>query len=44
VRIYHPKENEEGVVETDGSDGEGSRAEQAETESSKSLAKEEREH
>ncbi|GFT11868.1 hypothetical protein NPIL_80961, partial [Nephila pilipes] len=27
VRIYHPRERDEGVVETDGLDGEGSRAE-----------------
>ncbi|GFS71877.1 hypothetical protein NPIL_194971 [Nephila pilipes] len=35
------KEKDEGVVETDGLDGEGSRAEQVETEGSKSLAREE---
>ncbi|GFT81703.1 hypothetical protein NPIL_189941 [Nephila pilipes] len=29
VRIYHPRETVEGVVETDGLDGEGSRAEQS---------------
>ncbi|GFS92321.1 hypothetical protein NPIL_374831 [Nephila pilipes] len=42
VRIYHPKERDECVVETDGLDGEGSRAEQVETEGSKGLAKEKR--
>ncbi|GFU29372.1 hypothetical protein NPIL_98811 [Nephila pilipes] len=41
VRIYHPRERDEGVVETDGSDGEGSRAEQVECEYSKGLAREE---
>ncbi|GFT83445.1 putative RNA-directed DNA polymerase from transposon X-element [Nephila pilipes] len=41
VRIYHPRERDEGVVETDGLNGEGSRAEQVETEGSKSLALEE---
>ncbi|GFT62358.1 hypothetical protein NPIL_589311 [Nephila pilipes] len=35
VRIYHPRERDEGVVETDGLDGEGSRAEQVESEYSK---------
>ncbi|GFT74941.1 hypothetical protein NPIL_290261 [Nephila pilipes] len=35
------KERDEGVVETDGLDGEGSRAEQVETEGSKGLAREE---
>ncbi|GFS84856.1 hypothetical protein NPIL_321251 [Nephila pilipes] len=41
VRIYHPRERDEGIVETDGLDGEGSRAEQVETKGSKSLAREE---
>ncbi|GFU60991.1 hypothetical protein NPIL_498981 [Nephila pilipes] len=41
VRIYHPRERDEGVVETDGMDGEGSRAEQVESEYSKGLDKEE---
>ncbi|GFU37168.1 hypothetical protein NPIL_136351 [Nephila pilipes] len=41
VLIYHPREKDEGVVETDGLDGEGSRAEQVETEGSKGLAREE---
>ncbi|GFT41029.1 uncharacterized protein NPIL_437791 [Nephila pilipes] len=41
VRIYHPRERDEGVVETDGLDGEGSRVEQVETEGSKGLAREE---
>ncbi|GFT62750.1 hypothetical protein NPIL_627631 [Nephila pilipes] len=41
VRIYHPGERDEGVVETDGLDGERSRAEQVETEGSKGLAREE---
>ncbi|GFS93688.1 hypothetical protein NPIL_176251 [Nephila pilipes] len=35
------KERDEGVVETDGLDGEGSRVEQVETEGSKGLAREE---
>ncbi|GFS30847.1 hypothetical protein NPIL_70881, partial [Nephila pilipes] len=41
VRIYHPRQRDEGVVETDGLDGEGSRAKQEETEGSKGLASEE---
>ncbi|GFS82691.1 hypothetical protein NPIL_278291 [Nephila pilipes] len=41
VRIYHPRERDEGVAETDGLDGERSRAEQVETEGSKGLAREE---
>ncbi|GFU37223.1 hypothetical protein NPIL_189181 [Nephila pilipes] len=41
VRIYHPRERDEGVVETDGLDGEGSRAEQVETEGRKDLVSEE---
>ncbi|GFT27314.1 hypothetical protein NPIL_311991 [Nephila pilipes] len=41
IRIYHPRERDEGVVETDGLDGEGSRAEQVETEGSKGPAREE---
>ncbi|GFU42962.1 uncharacterized protein NPIL_190851 [Nephila pilipes] len=41
VRIYHPRERNEGVMETDGLDSEGSRAEQVETEGSKGLAREE---
>ncbi|GFT62791.1 hypothetical protein NPIL_292241, partial [Nephila pilipes] len=41
VRIYHSRERDEGVMETDGLDGEGSRAEQVETEGSKGLAREE---
>ncbi|GFY44823.1 hypothetical protein TNIN_374501 [Trichonephila inaurata madagascariensis] len=41
VRIYHPRERDEGDVETDGLDGEGSRAAQVETEDSKGLAREE---
>ncbi|GFT44763.1 hypothetical protein NPIL_174881 [Nephila pilipes] len=40
VRIYHPRERDEGVVETDGLDGERSRAEQVEIEGSKGLARE----
>ncbi|GFT90839.1 hypothetical protein NPIL_367621 [Nephila pilipes] len=40
VRIYHPRERDEGVVETDVLDGEGSRAEQVEIEGSKGLARE----
>ncbi|GFT69217.1 hypothetical protein NPIL_690551, partial [Nephila pilipes] len=38
VRIYHPRERDEGVVETDGLNGEGSRVE---SEYSKGLANEE---
>ncbi|GFS89902.1 hypothetical protein NPIL_64221 [Nephila pilipes] len=41
VRIYHSRERDEGVVETDGWDGEESRAEQVESEYSKGLAREE---
>ncbi|GFS95917.1 hypothetical protein NPIL_109601 [Nephila pilipes] len=41
VLIYPPRERDEGVVETDGLVGEGSRAEQGETEGSKGLAREE---
>ncbi|GFT00218.1 hypothetical protein NPIL_524301 [Nephila pilipes] len=41
VRIYHPRERDEGVVEADGLDGDGSMAEQVETEGRKSLAREE---
>ncbi|GFU01374.1 hypothetical protein NPIL_171171 [Nephila pilipes] len=41
VRIYHPRERDEGVVDTDGLDVERSRAEQVETEGSKGLAREE---
>ncbi|GFS61135.1 hypothetical protein NPIL_60131, partial [Nephila pilipes] len=41
VRIYHPRESHEDVVETDGVNGEESRAEQVETEGSKGLAREE---
>ncbi|GFT39601.1 hypothetical protein NPIL_560451 [Nephila pilipes] len=41
VRIYHPRERDEGVVETNGLGGEESRAEQVETEGSKGLASEE---
>ncbi|GFS42215.1 hypothetical protein NPIL_643821 [Nephila pilipes] len=41
VRIYHPREREEGVLETDGLDGEGARAEHVETKGSKGLAREE---
>ncbi|GFU11677.1 hypothetical protein NPIL_439051 [Nephila pilipes] len=41
VRIYHLRERDEGVVETDGFDGERSRAEQVESEGSKGLASEE---
>ncbi|GFT44969.1 hypothetical protein NPIL_649991 [Nephila pilipes] len=41
VRIYYPRERNEGVVDTDGLEGEGSRAKQAETEGSKGLAKKE---
>ncbi|GFT17836.1 hypothetical protein NPIL_150681 [Nephila pilipes] len=41
VRIYHPRERDEGAVETDGLDDEGSRAEQVETEGSKGLARKE---
>ncbi|GFT88453.1 hypothetical protein NPIL_596771 [Nephila pilipes] len=40
VRIYHPRQRDEGVVETDGLHGEGSRAEQVESEYSKGLARE----
>ncbi|GFS75057.1 hypothetical protein NPIL_173101 [Nephila pilipes] len=40
VRIYHPRERDEGVVETNGLDGEGSRVEQVETEGIKGLARE----
>ncbi|GFT00683.1 hypothetical protein NPIL_550931 [Nephila pilipes] len=42
VRIYYPRERNEGVVDTDGLDGEGSRAEQVEIEGSKGLAREKR--
>ncbi|GFU11055.1 uncharacterized protein NPIL_422531 [Nephila pilipes] len=42
VRIYHPREGDEGVVKTDRLAGEGSRAEQVETEGSKGLAREKR--
>ncbi|GFT31416.1 hypothetical protein NPIL_562661 [Nephila pilipes] len=41
VDIYHPRKRDEGVVETDELDGERSRAEQAETQGSKGLAREE---
>ncbi|GFS40598.1 hypothetical protein NPIL_128491 [Nephila pilipes] len=41
VRIYHPRERDEGVEKTDGLDGERSKAEQVGTESSKGLAREE---
>ncbi|GFS75047.1 hypothetical protein NPIL_576041 [Nephila pilipes] len=41
IRIYQPREIDEGVVETDGLNGEGSRGEQVETEGSKGLAREE---
>ncbi|GFS83642.1 hypothetical protein NPIL_362161 [Nephila pilipes] len=41
VRIYHPRKRNEGVVETDGLDSEGSRAEKVEIEGSKGLAREE---
>ncbi|GFU01142.1 hypothetical protein NPIL_669221 [Nephila pilipes] len=40
VRIYHPRERDEGGVETDGLNIDGSRAEQVETEGSKGLARE----
>ncbi|GFS70015.1 hypothetical protein NPIL_62931 [Nephila pilipes] len=40
VRIYQPRERDEGVVETDGLNGERSRAEQVESEYSKGLARE----
>ncbi|GFU22325.1 hypothetical protein NPIL_263561 [Nephila pilipes] len=39
VRIYHLRERAEGVVETNGLNGEGSRTEQVETEGSKGLAR-----
>ncbi|GFS65662.1 uncharacterized protein NPIL_322031, partial [Nephila pilipes] len=42
VRIYHPRERDEGIGETDGLDSEGSRAEQVEIEGSKGLAREKR--
>ncbi|GFU58453.1 uncharacterized protein NPIL_323141 [Nephila pilipes] len=41
VQIYHARERDEGVVETDGLNGEGSRTDQVETEGSKGLAREE---
>ncbi|GFT01136.1 hypothetical protein NPIL_191141 [Nephila pilipes] len=41
VRIYQPRERDEGGVETDGLNGERSRTEQVETEGSKDLAREE---
>ncbi|GFS98619.1 hypothetical protein NPIL_342331 [Nephila pilipes] len=41
VQIYHPRERGEGVVETDGLNGERSRAELVETEGSKGVASEE---
>ncbi|GFS35430.1 hypothetical protein NPIL_79661 [Nephila pilipes] len=41
VRIYHPRQRDEGVVEIDRLDGEGSKAEQIETEDSKGLARDE---
>ncbi|GFU03892.1 uncharacterized protein NPIL_469161 [Nephila pilipes] len=41
VGIYHPRERDENVVETDELDGEGSRAEQVETEGSNGLSQEE---
>ncbi|GFT17718.1 hypothetical protein NPIL_104361 [Nephila pilipes] len=41
VRIYDPRERDEGVVETDGLEGERSRTEQVETEGSRGLAREE---
>ncbi|GFT03543.1 hypothetical protein NPIL_203491 [Nephila pilipes] len=40
VQIYHPRESDEGVVQTDGLDNDGSRGEQVETEGSKGLARE----
>ncbi|GFU36840.1 hypothetical protein NPIL_220601 [Nephila pilipes] len=39
VRIYHPREWDEGIMETDGLNGERSRAEQVETEGNKGLAR-----
>ncbi|GFT72938.1 hypothetical protein NPIL_306141 [Nephila pilipes] len=41
VRNYQPRERDEGVVETNGLDDEGSRVRQVETEGSKGLAREE---
>ncbi|GFQ70101.1 hypothetical protein TNCT_344641 [Trichonephila clavata] len=40
IQIYHPREKDEDDIETDRSDGEGSREAEVETEGSEGLARE----